>query len=145
MEIAGEWVQCPDGVARPMVLVAVRSADGSLQRQHFLIDTGADRTVLDASFVARLGLTGQDPSGIGLEGIGGRQAIVRVTAALVFETTEGGTARVEGDFAAFVDPAATDSSILGRDILEHFDLILGRDRGEIRLLARNYRYQIHRG
>ena len=40
-------------------------------------------------------------------------------------------------YAAFTDPSATDLSILGRDILNWFDLILGRQRKEVLLLATN--------
>ena len=44
--------------------------------------------------------------------------------------------------AAFTDPAAADLSILGRDVLDHFDVIVSRRRNEVLLLATNHRYQI---
>jgi hypothetical protein len=47
-----------------------------------------------------------------------------------------------GQFAAFLNPAATDHSLLGRDILDSFDVIVGRQQGEIQLLAGVHFYEI---
>jgi len=40
------------------------------------------------------------------------------------------------------DAAATDFSVLGRDVLDNFDLIVSRRRQEICLLAGNHGYRI---
>ena len=40
------------------------------------------------------------------------------------------------------DASATDMSILGRDVLNHFDLILSRRRSEVLLLAPNHQYRV---
>ncbi len=40
-----------------------------------------------------------------------------------------------------MDDAAADMSILGRDVLDHFDLLLSRRRNEVLLLATNHRYR----
>jgi hypothetical protein len=48
MEIAGLWVPCEDGVTRPMVVIKLTAADGTIHETDFLIDTGADCTVLSA-------------------------------------------------------------------------------------------------
>jgi hypothetical protein len=40
------------------------------------------------------------------------------------------------------EPESTDRSILGRDVLDNFDLILSRRREEVLLLALNHRYQV---
>jgi hypothetical protein len=40
------------------------------------------------------------------------------------------------------DLTATDLSILGRDVLTLFDVILNRRRGEVLLLAANHRYRV---
>ena len=58
-----------------------------------------------------------------------------VATALEFRAADGGAARVRGEFAAFTDPLATDLSVLGRDVLDNFDLILSRRHDEILLLA----------
>ena len=48
MEIAGEWLRCDDGVTRPVVGAGVLAADGTVVPDRFLVDSGADRTVLRA-------------------------------------------------------------------------------------------------
>jgi hypothetical protein len=108
----------------------------------FLIDTGADRTVFSAGFAGALHLPAQPaPSGLGLQGVGGGSPHVVVNTAVQFSRDDGGSVRMQGNFAAFTDPAATDMSILGRDILDHFDLIVSRRRNEVLLLAGNHQYQ----
>jgi gag-polyprotein putative aspartyl protease len=146
MEIAGEWAAGSDGVVRPMVLAHIVGDSGTLREVRFLLDTGADRTVLSAALLEQLNLPPDTrPTGFALQGIGGNSAFVCVTTALEFATTAGSTASVSGTFAAFTDPAATDHSILGRDVLNNFDLVMYRQRGLIRLLAPNHRVQIVAG
>jgi hypothetical protein len=67
---------------------------------------------------------------------------VLVTTVVEFIRDDGGAVRVRGEFAAFTDPTATDLSILGRDILDHFDLVLSQRRNEILLLAPRHQYRI---
>src|SRR5574341_1114368 len=59
MLIAGEWKLRDDGVMRPIVRARVLGSDGSLVAEDFLIDSGADRTVLSATLLARLPLLAQ--------------------------------------------------------------------------------------
>jgi hypothetical protein len=49
---------------------------------------------------------------------------------------------MRGEFAGFTDPTATDLSILGRDVLDHFDVLISRRRNEIWLLAPRHGYRI---
>src|SRR5208337_138562 len=56
MQIAGEWRDCADGTTRPMVRVNAVGADANLHEEFFLLDSGADRTVLSAFFLLRLNL-----------------------------------------------------------------------------------------
>jgi hypothetical protein len=143
MRIVGAWYKCDDGLTRPVLLMRVRGGTGSAIDEKFLIDSGADRTVFSATLLDQLGgPTASAPTGLSLAGVGGTQAFVQVAAALELARDDGGTASVRGEFAAFTDPAATDLSILGRDVLKHFDLIFGRNQIEIVLLSGNHRYQI---
>lgn len=48
MLIVGVWQLCDDGVMRPMVHAQVFGADGRPYAEDFLVDSGADRTVLSA-------------------------------------------------------------------------------------------------
>jgi len=143
MVIVGRWLQSADGVTRPMIRTGVVRLDGSTVEDAFLVDVGADRTVFSAHFFATLQLPGRPPdAGMKLEGISGRCAFVWVETALIFTRNDGSTTRVKGEVAAFTDPAATDFSILGRDVLNNFDVIISWPRKEVLLLAGNHRYQI---
>lgn len=145
MRIAGRWLFGADGVSRPIVAAAVRAADGHPHFEHFLVDTGADRTALSAAFLARLRLpTNPPPSGLVLAGIGGTSPFVVVQSVIEFACDDGGAVRVHGRFGAFVDPSATDLSILGRDVLDNFDVLVSRRRNEVLLLAPNHHYHITR-
>ena len=80
---------------------------GTACRERFLVDTGADRTVFTAGFLATLGLpTSAAPQGIGLAGVGGRQAYVTVRTTLTLYADDGSPTRIQGDLPAFTDPAA---------------------------------------
>src|SRR5439155_16649096 len=82
------------------------------------------------------------PAGIALAGVGGRTAYVVVRTTLTLYAEDGSPARFQGDFTVFTDPAAADMSILGREVLDHFDLIVSRRRNEVLLLAVNHTYQV---
>ena len=65
-----------------------------------------------------------------------------MTTVMEFIRDDGGPVRVRGEFAGFTDPTATDLSVLGRDVLDNFDLIISRRRNEILLLAPRHQYRI---
>jgi hypothetical protein len=127
------------------VTASVQGATGLVPREYFLLDTGADRTVLSAALLYKLQLPAQSPSsGISLQGISGVSPFVEVATVLEFTSTDGTPARVRGTFAAFTDPTSTDLSILGRDVLDNFDLLVSRKKNQILLLAGNHRYHVTR-
>jgi hypothetical protein len=143
MRIVGEWFVCADGAKRPVLEGYAADVAGSDCRERFLVDTGADATVFAAGFAQRLGLPSQSPSpGVGLSGVGGAQAYVLVRTTLTLYAEDGSPARIQGDIAAFTDPAAADMSILGRDVLDYFDVIVSRRRDEVVLLATNHAYHV---
>lgn len=143
MRILGEWLECDDGVIRPVVRARVPSAGGRLQTDRFLVDSGSDRTVFSADLLYRLQVSGDHPpAGSALAGVGGDAVFVLVSTALEFIRDDGRPITVRGEFAAFTDPEATDLSILGRDVLDNFDVIISRRRGEVLLLAPNHQYQV---
>jgi hypothetical protein len=145
MRIVGEWFLCADGETRPVVAGCVPDSTGGERRERFLVDTGADRTVFAATFHGALNLPSTaPPPGVALAGVGGRPGFVVVRATLTLYAEDGSPARIQGDFAAFTDPAAADLSILGRDVLDHFDLIVSRRCNEVLLLAVNHNYRIER-
>jgi len=65
-----------------------------------------------------------------------------VDTVVEFARSHGAPARFRGQIAAFTDPAAADLSILGRDVLDNFDVIPSRPRNEILLLTGNHRYVV---
>src|SRR5436190_954103 len=57
MRIPGEWRRGDDGVYRPLVPGEIVTASGDPLQVPFLLDTGADRTVLSAAVLAAAGLS----------------------------------------------------------------------------------------
>ncbi len=143
MVIVGEWQLFDDGVTRPIVRAKVHKGDSTLIAEDFLIDSGADRTVFRAALLEQLHIPAQEPPlDVTLSGIGGTSEFVLVTTIIEFIRDGGRPVRVRGEFAGFTDPTATDLSVLGRDVLDNFDLILSRRRNEILLLAPNHQYHV---
>jgi hypothetical protein len=143
MRIVGEWLVCDDGVTRPSVRASVRDVDGALILERYLIDSGADRTVLSADLLRDLRLPIERPSlDFGLRGVSGGVSFVVVTTAIEFVSDDRRPATVRGGFAAFTDPRAMDMSILGRDVLDNFDVIISRRRNGVLLLAPNHQYHV---
>jgi hypothetical protein len=144
MRIVGEWqVGDQGGATRPVIQAHVKSADGGLVAEDFLVDSGADRTVFSTGLLRGLGFptTSSSQSSI-LQGIGGVCESIVVRTVVVFTCDDRGVAHMRSEFAAFTDHSATDLSILGRDVLNHFDLILSRRRNEVLLLAPNHQYRV---
>jgi hypothetical protein len=143
MLIKGQWWVCPDGVTRPTIRLEVEDGPARLVDERFLIDSGADRTVFCAALLTRLTLpTHPLPAGLSIQGIGGRSPVVIVSTTLVVTSLSSTTARFGGQFATFTDPLAADMSILGRDVLDHFDVIFSRRRNEVLLLAPPHSYAV---
>jgi hypothetical protein len=143
MRIVGEWLACNDGVTRPAVQAKVRAVDGSFQREVFLIDSLADRTVFGADFLRKLGFamtSAQDD--LSLKGITGECGFAVVRTVIELPCDDGGVAAMRGEFAAFTEASATDMSILGRDILNIFHVILSHQRDEILLLRHDHSYRV---
>jgi len=130
-------------LTRPALRAKVHAHDGTHQTEAFLVDTCADRTVFSANLLSRLGFPPTPaPASLSLQGISGTCGFVLVGTVLELTRDDGGPAHIRGEFAAFIDPTATDLSILGRDVLYHFDLILSRRRNEVLLLAPNHQYRV---
>ena len=146
MLVKGEWQRCDDGITRPLVRATVLDVAGLSLPEDFLIDSGADRTVLSASLLTRLRLPTQSPPPErSLSGVGGSSAFVIVTTVVECSREEGGTVRMRGEFAGLTDIDATDLSVLGRDVLDHFDVLLSRRRNEVVFLAQRHHYRVEQG
>ncbi len=143
MRLVGSWFLFQDGETRPVLRATLRSGAGTTISEQFLVDTGADRTVFSAALLEQLHLAIETPPmDLQLRGVSGSAAFAIVESVIELTRADGGTARIRGKFAAFTDPTAIDVSILGRDVLNHFDVILSRRNDELVLLAERHRYQV---
>lgn len=126
MRINGFWERLPDSSTLPMFEIKVLRADGVWEACQFLLDTGAASTVLSFEDFDRLGIEGSPADDLVFEGIGGRTAGRKIDTKFQFTRSDGLTVILNGPFAALSDPTASDVSILGRDILYNFALLMDR-------------------
>lgn len=144
MRFNGEWLLCDDGVIRPILRAQVLDGENAWRSLELLIDTGADRTVLSADVLATLMLP-EIPAGDRLAGAGGFIDAVAVRTQLRILRDDGKPVSFRGEYAACTLPAALDMSVVGRDIMDMFTLILDRPGNQIALLGGEHRYEIHAG
>jgi predicted aspartyl protease len=106
-----------------------------------LVDTGADRTVLSANVLESLGLpTSTSRNRIG--GVGGVAETVTVTTQIRLWRDDGQKAVFRSDYAACTEFEALDMSVLGRDILEMFALVVDRRKDVVAILDGQHGYAI---
>jgi Aspartyl protease len=144
MRIDGKWHLCPDGTLRPVVVAEVAegiAADGSWHQFRMLVDTGADRTVFSADVFRDLGFPGTVAMQQ-LAGIGGEAESVTVDTSFHLTRENGTSVLITGPFAAFTDPKSLDMSILGRDLTNHFAVIVDRPQDVVCLLGQRHRYVV---
>ena len=141
MRLPGFWLLCDDGILRPVFRGEMATVNGNSVPAEFLVDTGADRTVLCASVLQRLGLP-HVPANKQLVGAGGAVDTVIVDTAIHLQRDDGGAAIFRCQFAAFREPDALDTSVLGRDISNLLVLIVDRPRHLICLLGAGHQYAI---
>ena len=141
MRIDGEWSVGDDGIARPVIRGEIRSTDGSWVRAPFLIDTGADLTVLCAAVLRLLRLPFERSSDR-IGGVGGMASSVSVetTIRVVRDGRTGVLFR--GQFAAVTELEALDTCVLGRDITGLFSVIVDQPANIVCLLRERHRYSI---
>jgi len=141
MLINGDWVLCDDGIERPVIYGEVLSGDGSWRLTELLVDIGADRTILSANVFESLNLSAREPD----EPIGGVGGIVEsvVTATQIRLTCDDASkVMFRGEFAACVEYESLDMSVLGRDIMKHFAVIVDQPDDKIALLRERHSYHI---
>jgi hypothetical protein len=142
MRINGYWGRFPDGHTLPMFPIKVLRADGAWEELQFFLDTGAVRTVLCFEDFDRLGIEGAVADDLQFQGIGGRTPGRTLDTKFQFTRTDGLTVIQNGPFAALTDPRASDVSILGRDILYNFALLMDRPNKVLCLMHGAGEYQL---
>ena len=88
MRCEGEWLPCDDGIVRPIVRAKVLGGDDEWKIVIFLVDTGADRTVISASVLDELGLPFVQPQDR-IGGVGGLVNSVDVTTRIRLPRDDG--------------------------------------------------------
>ena len=144
MRINGEWFFCDDGIERPIARGEVLASDGSWVETHFLLDTGADRTVFSATILTALNYQAEVKD-FALAGLGGKTNSVIIKTQIVFPTITGGRATFRGEFAAVTDYEALDFSVLGRDITGLLAVIVDQPNRVVSLLRQPHHYKIVQG
>jgi Retroviral aspartyl protease len=142
MRFDGFWALGTDRILRPVLKGFVLDADGDLEDVIFMLDTGADRTVFAAETLKVLGKAWPELNNFQLEGVGGSTSVVSVDEVICFlnESTE--PIPFRGPFLGFTDPNALEISILGRDLLNHFAVIVDRQADRVALLTKQTQYTI---
>jgi hypothetical protein len=136
MLIEGRWLVGADGVARPVFDGYVSSQEGVQLAVSFLIDTGADSTVLAPDVTEQLaGVVQPTPTSTTATGIGGTLQMYELAVDLLLPTTSGQRARIHGPLPILLAPGSLELSVIGRDVLDQFTLIYARPQGTLLLLT----------
>jgi Retroviral aspartyl protease len=141
MRFDGEWLECGDGAVRPIFRADVATKSNAWHSFDMLVDTGADRTVLCAGVWRELRLDVTAQSGL-LGGIGGIVDSALFLGQLRFTRDDGHPVVFRGEYAACLDDAALDMSVLGRDILDMFALSADKSHDTLSLLHGHHTYSI---
>ncbi len=143
MRCKGEWLRCDDGIVRPIMRARVLGSDDAWASVIFLLDTGADRTVISASVLDELALPFVQPDDR-IGGVGGLVDSVNVKTQIRLTRDDGQWATLRGDYAACLHHDALDISVLGRDVLDLFAVIVDRAADRVVLLHGADGYSIQR-
>jgi hypothetical protein len=141
MRVNGEWLLCDDGAERPVIRGEVATTDGVWLAAEFLVDTGADRTVLNADLLSALGLP-PITTGDRIQGVGGFADSVVVETQVRLRRDDGGLAVFRGQYPAATNLEALDMSVLGRDITGLFAVVVDRPGSILCLLGQRHQYTI---
>lgn len=117
------------------IVVAARLNGVSLS---LLVDTGADRTMISPSAMARAGFGGERGTAVNVVGVAGSASATLVT----LPTLDVGGVRI-GPLAVIVHALPTEEvdGLLGRDILDRFTLVLEGGSGPAVLTPRTSRVE----
>lgn len=140
MRISGEWRLCDDLYTRPTFWTEMQDISGNWMEALFLADCGADRTVITPDLFATLGFPPRR-SREQLGGIGGASESFEFPSAIRMFRADGVPIFVRGQFNAVGAGSELDMNLLGRDITNHFALVVDRPGDAVCLLSRGEVYQ----
>ena len=141
MLLLGEWFPSSDGTILPVLKGGVLAANGKWISEHFLVDSGADVTVLSPAVHRELRLPTNGVNGQ-LGGIGGVTGVTFVSTHIRSQRHDGGTAVFRGNYHTLAAAQHMEISVLGRDIIDMFALIVDRPGNVVCLLREKHSYEI---
>ena len=142
MRINGEWQYEPDDptLVRPTIPADIAVAEERHQIV-FLVDTGADLTVIGSAYAQILYLYRQDTEESFMSASGNLAGFI-ATVRIVFEDSVGREVGFKLPCLVLTDTLQANCHLLGRDILDHFALICDREAGFVTLLRTPHHYTI---
>ena len=142
MIFRGKYVTLQD-VSRPYITIEVKSVTDAWIALPFLIDTGADATFLDHSCLQQLGLDASfEAMQTTVSGVGGSTPYMEFSTQLRLRSETRENKIFVGAIGIFTDPAASDTPVLGRDVLDAFKTIIDYERNQILLLSPPHDYRV---
>lgn len=141
MLINGEWLLCDDGIERPVIRGEILSGAGFWRSLEFLVDTGADRTILSANVFESLHLPFTAPTEQ-IGGVGGMVKSIVLTTQIRLTCEDATKAVFRGDYAACTEYESLDMSVLGRDIMAQFAVLVDRSKDMVCLLRERHSFNI---
>ena len=132
------------GILRPYISGFVYSSRRVWLEYAFLVDSGADVTFLHYGSLDELAI---DTSNLevydDVGGVGGKDVpYIKFSSKLQFISGED-VKVFEGDINIFLDPHATDVPLLGRDVLDHFAVLLDCRTSQVLLLDEMVKYRVN--
>jgi predicted aspartyl protease len=117
------------------------TGDGGWRAFELLIDTGADRTVISANVLESLN-TQTTAARDKIGGVGGLVDSVLVNTQIRLSREDGQKATFRSQYAACMEHEDLDMSVLGRDILEMFALVVDRRADVVAIIGGQHYYTI---
>lgn len=142
MRVEGEWRETTTTVPRPYVRAHLEAHDGTWVECLFLIDTGADCTVISHDIARLLGRP-TVPAARPLQGIGGVIESLELWTTLRFAATNGTRFNIEGKYDTPAQPN-DEGCILGYNVLHLFSVVIDKTGDTVCLLRPPHRYVIQR-
>ncbi len=115
---------------------------GPGKSMELLVDTGADRTVICAHVFDSLGLEPIETSER-IGGVGGEVDSVIIRTQIRLSRDDGQKAIFRSDYSACTESTMLDMSVLGRDILDMFALLVDRSSDVVAIFGGKHSYSIH--
>jgi hypothetical protein len=132
-----------DGITEPRINIEIVTNNVSIE-VNCLIDTGADNSYFPSNFIEKLNI---DTSKLllksNISGVGSSNLECYIyTCEVVLRTKYNQKLQISMSIGIFKDKNALDEPIIGRDLLDLFDLIISKRKNEVLLLFDDTSYQL---